>query len=126
MRTGLLGLIGGPAGRTLLVAGQGQGGALATLGALDLGVAKADTPAPAALRCVTFGSPPVGNPAFAGFFGAVVPSSLRVVTPGDSTITSLPAGWAQVAAPLTFGQGFPSPAGPGTVSLYASAMAGMV
>ncbi len=126
MRENLLGLIGGLPGQTLFVTGQGQGGALATLCALDLGVVKSDTPPPTSLTCVSFGSPPVGNLAFTDFFATAVQSSQRVVTPGDTTITSLPAGWAHVRTPLTLGQGFPSPLGIGTVALYAVAMAGMV
>ncbi|CAI7829552.1 unnamed protein product, partial [Closterium sp. NIES-54] len=56
--------------------GHSLGGALATLSALDLQVSY-DLPSPS-IRVVTFGSPRVGNAAFAAYFRQKVPGSTRV------------------------------------------------
>ncbi|CAI7733850.1 unnamed protein product [Closterium sp. NIES-53] len=56
--------------------GHSLGGALATLSALDLQVSY-DLPSPS-IRVVTFGSPRVGNAAFAAYFWQKVPGSTRV------------------------------------------------
>jgi pimeloyl-ACP methyl ester carboxylesterase len=73
------------------VTGHSMGAALATLCALDL-----VTSPPRGISCertlvcaCTFGSPRVGNAAFATLFGAMVPCSVRVKTPYD-VVPSLP------------------------------------
>eukprot|EP00164_Ancoracysta_twista_P003662 GFYU01004904.1.p1 GENE.GFYU01004904.1~~GFYU01004904.1.p1 ORF type:complete len:1060 (-),score=260.03 GFYU01004904.1:302-3481(-) len=62
---------------TLFITGHSLGGALATLLSADM--AAMNTP----VVCYTFGSPRVGNHAFAKFYDALVPNTYRVVFDGD-------------------------------------------
>lgn len=126
MRSAVLALIAPSASVSVMVTGQGQGGALAALAAVDYAIPKTDTPALGHLTNVTFGAPPPGGAAFATLYAGSVPSSARVVVAGDATLTSLPTGWVQPAGSLTLGQGFPSLGGPGSVGLYAQALLGRV
>ncbi|HEY5262235.1 MAG TPA: PQQ-binding-like beta-propeller repeat protein [Solirubrobacteraceae bacterium] len=126
MRSTILTLLGGLAGKSVMVTGQGQGGALATLAALDYAIVKSDTPAPAGLTCVSFGAPALGNAGFTALYNSSVASSFRAIVAGDLTVSSLGSGWQHVRAPVSLGQGFPEIAGAGTVALYAQAMAGLV
>ena len=71
---------GGGDGWVVYVTGHSLGGALATLLASDL--ASRPDPKPR-LAVYTFGSPRVGNAAFARDFGAAVKDSWRIVNDGD-------------------------------------------
>jgi outer membrane protein assembly factor BamB len=129
LRPSVRSLVGSMPGKTVLVTGFAQAGALAAICGLDLSLARPGNVPPAALRCVNFGSPAIGNADFDEFFRQYV-WMLRVVTEGDATIDSLPSGpkqWEHLfQTQLSFGQGFPSPSAVGTVPLYTAAMAGLV
>lgn len=81
-------LSGGHEPRRVLCTGHSMGGALATLGAVWAGLqyAKAD------IRCVTFGSPRVGNRKFRTAYHAIVGTSIRIVN-GADPIPDLPPAW---------------------------------
>ncbi|CAI5496637.1 unnamed protein product [Closterium sp. Naga37s-1] len=82
--------------------GHSLGGALATLSALDLQVSY-DLPSPS-IRVVTFGSPRVGNAAFAAYFWQKVPGSTRVTNWKDLVPHLPPAtiGYHHVATEVSF------------------------
>jgi outer membrane protein assembly factor BamB len=93
---------------TVYVTGNAQGGGFATLAALDLSIAKSDTPK-ATVVAYTFGGPAAGNAAFAELYDATVAATYRVIIPGDATPDSLTSdqGFQHVNRPVTTGQGFP-------------------
>lgn len=101
----------------VVTCGHSLGGALATLAALDLATAPArggtaaPTAAPAAaaqVRCYSFGSPQVGDPAFVLQFRRAVPRSVRVVNPYDLVPRSLSAVLEHVHG--QYAVAFPAPA----------------
>ncbi|WP_051287495.1 lipase family protein [Paenibacillus taiwanensis] len=65
--------------KTLYVTGHSLGGALATLCAVDIAANTAYT----APHLFTFGSPRVGDPAFAKAFAKYVPNTYRIANPFD-------------------------------------------
>lgn len=68
---------------TVIIAGHSMGGAIATLAAYKLARTVSN------VTCVTFGSPRVGNRAFAKNFNLIVPNSYRLVH-GNDAITKWP------------------------------------
>lgn len=68
-----------PASKPLFITGHSLGGALATLAALDI---SANTGRPAPI-VYTFGSPRVGDPAFARAYNRAVPVSFRIENEND-------------------------------------------
>lgn len=81
------GFTGGTEGLTMYLTGHSLGGALAVLAASDLGRAYPS----ASLVCYTYGSPKVGNSAFAAEFHELVPDSWSLVNDQDP-VPRVPAG----------------------------------
>lgn len=77
---------GEPAAWTIYVTGHSLGGALSTLGALELATRRGWAGGGGGPRIVnySFGSPRVGNRAFAEAFNAAVPAAWRVVNNNDA------------------------------------------
>jgi hypothetical protein len=76
----------------VLTTGHSLGAALAILAALDIRQNIPDKQ----VSCYTFGSPKVGNPAFAKFYNDLVPNTIRIVNDADIIPTIPPAGYAHV------------------------------
>lgn len=76
---------------TLFITGHSLGGALATLAAFDFAATAAANGT--TIIHYSFGSPRVGNPAFATAFNANVPNALRVNNTEDIITALPPAGW---------------------------------
>ena len=96
-------LKGEPPQRVVFV-GHSLGGALATLAAAGT---KALFPQ-LAVQCNTFGSPRVGNAAFAAYFDAVVDTSVRCVNGSDKVAKNPTLGYAHVGGELRVGDLTPS------------------
>lgn len=81
-------LSGGRQPLRVLCTGHSLGGALATLGAVWAGLRyhQAD------IRCITFGSPRVGNRKFRAAYHAIVGTSIRIIN-GADPIPDLPPPW---------------------------------
>lgn len=77
-----------PKDKALFVTGHSLGAALATLCAVDLAAGNSRTP-----WLYTFGSPRVGDPAFAKAAAAYVPGSFRVANPLDAVTHVPPSVW---------------------------------
>lgn len=76
----------------VLTTGHSLGGALAVLAALDVRQNVPDKQ----VSCYTFGSPKVGDPAFANYYNKLVPNTFRIVNDADVIPTIPPAGYAHV------------------------------
>jgi predicted lipase len=76
----------------VLTTGHSLGGALAILAALDIRQNVPDKQ----VSCYTFGSPKVGDPAFAKFYDGRVPNTFRIVNDADIIPTIPPVGYAHV------------------------------
>jgi len=75
----------------LIATGHSLGGALATLCALDIQY-NFFPDNPEQVACYTFGSPKVGNQAFADSYNQRVPQTYRIINGGDG-VTWLPRPW---------------------------------
>jgi triacylglycerol lipase len=76
----------------IITTGHSLGGALATLAAMDI---KLNVPG-RQVSCYTFGSPKVGNPAFAAAYNKLVPDTHRFVNDADVVPTIPPLGYEHV------------------------------
>lgn len=76
----------------IITTGHSLGGALATLAAMDI---KLNVPGKQ-VSCYTFGSPKVGNPAFAAAYNKLVPDTFRFVNDADVVPTIPPLGYEHV------------------------------
>ena len=83
----------------MVFVGHSLGGALATLAAAGT---KAVFPQ-LAVQCNTFGSPRVGNAAFAAYFDAVVDTSVRCVNGSDKVAKNPSLGYAHVGGEVRVG-----------------------
>ncbi len=87
----------------IITVGHSLGGALATLAALDI---RQNVPGKA-VSCYTFGSPKVGNPAFAAAYDKEVPNTFRFVNDKDMIPTIPPVGYVHVGQLVQLGQSKP-------------------
>lgn len=78
------------------VCGHGFGGALATLAAAHFARFYANLNRALSVNCYTFGSPRVGNTAFASWFKKYVDESFRIAMPGDVIIRTPAFGYIHV------------------------------
>jgi len=92
VRDAILKMVRDSSQRKVLVTGHSLGGALAVLAALDVRQSVPDKQ----VSCYTFGSPKVGDPAFADYYSNLVPDTFRIVNDADIIPTIPPAGYAHV------------------------------
>ncbi|MFL6675320.1 MAG: PQQ-binding-like beta-propeller repeat protein [Massilia sp.] len=100
VRATILAALSGSGQEHVRIAGIGGGGTLALLAALDLATpsGKAGMPSITSLDVTAFGSPPVGNQAFATYFALAVPACRRIQNVGDTTQGLLPVALGYVPA----------------------------
>ena len=87
---------------TVITTGHSLGGALSTLSAFELASKSSESGVFAGVKNITFGSPRVGNKAFAKAFDALVPTCYRFANAKDA-VTSVPRliGFAHVGSRVT-------------------------
>lgn len=112
----------GGSGR-IIVCGHSLGGATATIAGLDF-VCRLGNDDAKGVSVITFGSPKVGNAAFAAAFAARVPSSNRVTTVSDPIPKLAIRDFVHVSTEYPVVTSFDNPLTAHMPSSYASAVAG--